>query len=303
VRRRATRTILVISMLSTVLPSAAARAQDKASEVLAQARDAIGVKPSLTVTSLGVKATVRRMNPAMGMEVASDVQLECLLPGRYRRTETINVGAMTIEVTVGMNGDEFFYDDGGRSAALGLDPTPAGPRRVEAIKNLRLDLARMLTVWLLSPLDGQAYAFAYAGVAEAPDGKADTIDVTGPDDFNLRLFFDTQTHRLLMATYKMETVDLDKEKMQAIQADVMKKMQETPEKRADIMREMQDQVAKLPKKTATVEMHVSDYRTVDGLSIPHQMTVSGQAQGQEEWAIGSFKLNPTLKPERFAKKK
>ena len=47
-------------------------------------------------------------------------------------------------------------------------------------------------------------------------------------------------------------------------------------------------------------MHVSDYQTVKGVSIPHQMTVSSEAQGQEEWTMNaSIKLNPPLTPERF----
>ena len=43
--------------------------------------------------------------------------------------------------------------------------------------------------------------YAYGGQAESPDGKADIIDVTGPDDFKARLFVDADTHLPLMLTY------------------------------------------------------------------------------------------------------
>ena len=43
--------------------------------------------------------------------------------------------------------------------------------------------------------------YTYGGQAESPDGKADIIDVTGPDDFKVRLFVDTETHLPLMLTY------------------------------------------------------------------------------------------------------
>ena len=100
---------------------------------------------------------------------------------------------------------------------------------------MRHDFARLLTVWLLSPPDDQAYTFTSAGVAEAPDGKnADVLDLKGPDDFTLRLFFDTMTHRLLMATYQTQTVALDKTQMQAMQDEMKKKVQANPQKAAGL---------------------------------------------------------------------
>lgn len=40
--------------------------------------------------------------------------------------------------------------------------------------------------------------FTYAGIAEAPQGKADVIDVKGPADFAIKLFINTQTHLPIM---------------------------------------------------------------------------------------------------------
>ena len=48
---------------------------------------------------------------------------------------------------------------------------------------------------------GFTATYAYGGQAESPDGKADIIDVTGPDDFKARLFVDAETHLPLMLTY------------------------------------------------------------------------------------------------------
>ena len=44
--------------------------------------------------------------------------------------------------------------------------------------------------------------FTYAGQAEAPQGKADVIDVTGPANFAARFFVDSQTHLPLMLTWQ-----------------------------------------------------------------------------------------------------
>ena len=43
--------------------------------------------------------------------------------------------------------------------------------------------------------------FKYAGQAEAPDGKADVLEVQGPDGFTAKLFVDGKTHLPLMLTW------------------------------------------------------------------------------------------------------
>ena len=43
--------------------------------------------------------------------------------------------------------------------------------------------------------------FASGGVAEAPEGKADVVDVKGADNFSARLFIDSQTHLPLMISW------------------------------------------------------------------------------------------------------
>jgi hypothetical protein len=144
----------------------------------------------------------------------------------------------------------------------------------------------------------------HAGTAEAPDGKADVLDLKGPDDFNLRLFFDTATHRLLMATHQVQTVDLDRQKMQALQEDLKRKIAANPQDAQKFTKEMLEAAQAMPKKTVTVETRFSDYRAVNGVSFPHQMSVSGaQNQGQEDWTFSSFTLNRPLKADRFAVKK
>ena len=120
VRQYDTREVLLATLL--LLGPTWAVAQDRAAEVLAQARVALGAASSSAVTSLAVKATVRRVVATMNMEISSDLQLEYLKPGRYRRTEAINIGAVAREVTMGLRGDQFFYEDGGMGAAMGVDP-------------------------------------------------------------------------------------------------------------------------------------------------------------------------------------
>src|SRR4029453_5674299 len=44
-------------------------------------------------------------------------------------------------------------------------------------------------------------AFGLAGQAEAPEGKADVLDVKGPGNFAARLFVDNKTHLPLMLSW------------------------------------------------------------------------------------------------------
>jgi hypothetical protein len=44
--------------------------------------------------------------------------------------------------------------------------------------------------------------FSYAGVAEAPEGKADAVDVRGSGNFAARLFVSAETHLPVMLSWQ-----------------------------------------------------------------------------------------------------
>jgi hypothetical protein len=57
-----------------------------------------------------------------------------------------------------------------------------------------------------------------------------------------------------------------------------------------------------PPKMVTFEVRFSDFKTVDGVTLPHLVSQSVDGKPTEEWTVGQFKVNPNLKPESFAKK-
>ncbi len=297
-----TRTVRASLAASIVLltVAASALAQDRAQEVLAQARSAMGNKGELpAVTSLAVGASVRRVIPAVGMELNSEVLLDFLLPDKYRRTENITVGPVTRTVSMGFNGADLLYDDGGAAAMTGMDPKAPGPMRDQIMKSLKEDLFRMAIILSLAPPSNLACTVTSGGVAEAPDGKADVVDVKGPDKLNLRLFFDSTSHRLLLATYQTESID--PEQMKALTQKAIQKAQADPANAAKVAQEMREETEKMPKKTITVQMHFSDPKAFGAVTLPSKMSVEGGPQGVEEWTFSSVKLNPPIKPEHFAK--
>jgi len=51
----------------------------------------------------------------------------------------------------------------------------------------------------------------------------------------------------------------------------------------------------------TIETHLSDYKAVNGIKMPHLITRGVNGQTNEEWEIKSFKINPSLKGNTFTK--
>jgi hypothetical protein len=54
-----------------------------------------------------------------------------------------------------------------------------------------------------------------------------------------------------------------------------------------------------PQGQATLEMHLTEYKVVNGVKLPHLITRGADGVTQEEWKIKSFKINPNFKSNTF----
>src|SRR6266540_1968835 len=160
-------------------------------------------------------------------------------------------------------------------------------------QGVRSDFARLVIGWLLTTPSSFPVEYSFAGEAESPDGKADALDVKGPGGFAIRLFLDQKTHRPLMLTYNARKPRI----MTQTAAPGAPRNPEEMEKR---MKEMEAETAKQPE--VEFRIYLSDYREVNGVSIPHKMTRSIEDEVNEELEIKNVKINPQLKPEKFVKK-
>ncbi len=80
---------------------------------------------------------------------------------------------------------------------------PGGANRQDPSIGIKAELYRtLLGIMPSSPLLS-ALTFTHVAEAEAPNGVADVIDVSGPDGFRARLFVDQAEHRPLMLSYMM----------------------------------------------------------------------------------------------------
>jgi hypothetical protein len=269
----------------------------KAQQLIAQARAALGGDK---LKSLSVTANYRR---TFGQtEMTGEVSYDLLLPDKMMKTETMSP-APSLEITrvETLNGDDVWEDQQQRGGGgmMIFRRGPGGPAadpekaRDQMRQGVRSDFARLVIGWLLTTPSSFPVEYSFAGEAESPDGKADALDVKGPGGFAIRLFLDQKTHRPLMLTYNAR-------KPRIMTQTAAPGAQRNPEEMEKRMKEMEAETAKQPE--VEFRIYLSDYREVNGVSIPHKMTRSIEDEVNEELEIKNVKINPQLKPEKFVKK-
>jgi hypothetical protein len=232
---------------------------------------------------------------------------------------------------------------GGGNRGFGGPGGFGGPQMDDATR-IRLDFTRLLLGILAIPAPGVTPEYKWIGEAKAPDGTADVIEIKGPGDQISRLFVDRGTHRIIMLSFRGK----DFRQMQQMAgrgqgagpgggqgspggqrggqggqpggqpgaqpggqpggpgAQGGGPPQMTDEERQKRRQEMADRLAKLPDTDFFIRY--SDYKSVNGLNLPH-VIVNSTAGDQgaadtitSEMVISKYKINPNIKPDRFEKK-
>jgi hypothetical protein len=287
-------TLAVLTALTAAHPLHG-RAQDagaRAASVLADARKALGGDEKLrSIKTLQASGDVRR---SMGdMQLEGELELLLQVPDKLRRNESIETpGGGTMVRTEVLNGTEV-WDDSSRRGGMGghvmIMRGPGGSEMSEEqMKEVRrrarrADLARHMLAWLLTT----DAAVTHAGVAEAPDGKADVLEVRPADGPAMRLFIDQKTRLPLMLTW------------QGPQPRIMvRRPGGTPASPDDVTRPPGSDG---PPPQAAFELRFEDYREVDGVLLPHQISRGVNGSVNEEWTIKSYKVNASFKDDTFTK--
>jgi hypothetical protein len=224
--------------------------------------------------------------------------------------------------TAGPGGATFTSGSGG----AGMAGTPPTPEQQEAARramlvSARQDFARMsLGMFARSPA-AYPLTMTLAGQAESPDGKADVIEVKGEGDFTARLFIDTATHLPLMLSW------MAKEPMNVVRsmtagpggggavtvgggAAVLQgnapavpapRANVTPEERDKLIKQLEEQQKEAEAKRRVVEYRLfySDYRAVDGISLPHRLQRSIDGKPTEEVTFEKVKVNAKIDAKKF----
>jgi hypothetical protein len=284
----------------------------KGASLLAEARKAIGGDDKLAaVKRLQIKGDMKRGQGNVTLEGDSEIFLEP--PDKFRRNESLSIGlgGPGIERVEILNGNDVIDENtGGGRGGFGRGGGDFGggnfggfrgrrdggsdgngdaqrgrgqidPERLKEAqrRNRQAEVARLLAAMLLNT----SAPVAWIGTAQSPEGTADVIEIK-IEGTPTRLFLDSSTHVPLMLTWTAGGGRAFARGGQAPGA--------------------QGQAPQAPaagRTPATQEMHLSDYKAVGGIKLPHLITRGTNGETSEEWTIKSYKINPNFKANTFTK--
>jgi uncharacterized membrane protein YgcG len=308
----------------------------KGASLLAEARKALGGEDKLAaVKRLQVKGEMRRGQGNLTLEGDTEVLLEP--PDKFRRNESLSLGpgGPGIDRVEVLNGNDIWDENnggggrfgrgggfgggggdlggGGRGGDVGgfrrggvggqqngdADPARAqgiDPERLKELqlRNRRAEVSRLLLALLLttdSPV-------AWIGTAQSPEGTADVLEVKSSDGTATRLFLDSTTHVPLMMTWNGGGQRGGRGGQGGFRGAPAQEPQAGAAVDAAQGRRGRGAGGAPP---ATLEMHLSDYKVVNGVKLPHLITRGTNGQTAEEWAIKSYRINPNFKGNTFTK--
>ena len=255
-----------------------------AESVMAAARAALGGDAKIA----GVKtfiATGRTRQVRGENLVPIEFEIQAELPDKYSRRDEFPAQDAG-PVTAGFAGD---------ALVLIPRPVPPPPRpgmpapppgAMEAQLRTRLmqskqDFARLMLGMFAGTPPSFPVTYSYVGQAEAPQGKADVIDVKGPANFTARLFI-ADNGLPIMLTW------------QAPAAPMMRPGGPGPGGPTPPA-----QPAPPAPPAPEQRLFFADYKDVDGLKLPFRIRRAAGAETTEETTFDRYRINAKVDPRRF----
>lgn len=312
-------------------PAPSPAAIERASQVLADTRKAMGGDKLTAVTSVLATGRTQRVRGDNLVPIEFEIAIE--LPDKYVRkdevpaeesdpTSTGFAGADVIQFPLapaGRGGAPPGARAGGPppgAAAPGAPPAAPTPVQLEAQRAARLtaakqEFARLALGLFAGPLTTYPMTFAYAAQAQAPQGTADVLDVRGDGNFTARLFVASDTHLPIMLTWQAPptsvVVTTPGQPAPRTVAPGAVIVAAPPPPAASATAEEKDsytkQVAALRQKAQATpveyRIYYADYRDVDGVKLPFRMRRAIGTDTTEETTFDRFRLNTKLDPRKF----
>ena len=280
------RVLLKLTLTAAVLGAsslvAVGQAPD-AAQILAATRTALGGEKNLTAVKTFV-ATGRTRQLRGNNLVPIEFEINCELPDRFVRKDEIPAQDTDISVS-GFSVDTLIQfpppgaaraggpgpGGGGRAAPPGDAPAgargdgrgPGGPPNPaqQRLTTVKQDFARLMLGVFASSFPSYPLTFKYGGVGEAPEGKADVIDVSGGGNFSARLIVQQDTHLPVMLMWQQP----------------------------------------VPGQPGPVEyrMYYADFREVNGIKWPFRVRRAVGGQTIEETTFDRVRINAKIDPKKF----
>jgi hypothetical protein len=297
--------LLLLSLVLLFAPAALANDDARAQEILKQARQAIGGDEQLQkIQGLEIKGQYRR---TFGdRQMGGDREISILLPNKYLVEDAMNTGGLSTAMinTRALDGEKAWSGNSGGGGGMvfrigGPGGAQVSPEQMEAMQRriYTAEFSRYLLAMLLTPPPSLAVEYKYAGESDVEDVQADVIDVTGPDNFSVRVFFDKKSHMPLLLSYrgpKPRIMTMTRQAGSGSKPEDVNKLREEAEKKMH---------AEAPPVPEEVDFYIrlTDHKKVGGLMLPHKLTFLTENEVSEEFEISKYQLNPQFKADRFEK--
>jgi hypothetical protein len=296
--------LLTLLLLSLVFVSVARADDQRAQEILKQARAAIGGDERLQkLEGLHINGQYRRVFG--DRQMSGDREISIVLPNKYLVEDAMNIGGLSTSMinTRALNGDHAWSGSSGGGGMVVRFGGPGGqqatPEQLEAgLRRIyQAEFARYLLAMTLAAPTALAVEYKYAGESDVDGEPADVIDVTGPDKFSVRLFFDKKSHLPLLLSYrgpKPRIVTMSRPASGAPKVEDVQKARDEAQKKLE---------AEGPGAPEEVDFFIrlSDHKKVDGLMLPFKLTFLTESEVSEEFEISKYQLNPQFKADKFEK--
>ena len=312
----------------TSAPPPSAQAVERATQILADARMAMGGNKLAELQSLVATGRTQRVRGNNLVPIEFEIAIE--LPDKYVRKDEVPAEESG-PTTTGFTGSEIIQTGaqpprgGGPGRAAGPAGGPSGgtpvptPEQIAAQNRARLTTARQdftrLSLGLLAnSLPVYPLTFAFVAQAAAPQGTADVLDVTGEGNFAARLFINHETHLPIMVSWQAPpTSVILTTPGQPPPANVPPGAVLVPGPAAPAATASQDEKDTYTKTTNDLRraaqarpvehrLYYADYRNVDGVVLPFRIRRAIGADTTEETTFDRFRLNTKIDPRKFATK-
>src|SRR5688500_14775552 len=228
--------LLIVAMAAAASLAQPVLAQDKAAEVLANVRKALGDGKLDSLRTFSLEAKSARNQGER--QLVTDLELYFEMPDKYLRVENFTA-PVPRTMSMGFNGDKVIRPAGSNAAGgpvmimngvpagggggqrmtvemavagggtrgggpAGAPPTPEQQAMMDAsmIRSQRVELSRLMLGWFAQAHPGLKATYTYGGEAESPDGKAHIINIKADGGFDAKLFVDQATNIPLMVSWQ-----------------------------------------------------------------------------------------------------
>ena len=286
----------------------------RANEILAATRTALGGPKLAAVKTLVANGRTKRVRGNNLVPIEFEINLE--LPDKYLRKDE-SPAEETDPTSSGFSGNLLIQ--------LPVPPTPparaGGPpaptqaqmdaQRAARVTALKQDFVRFALGMFADSFETYPLTFSYAAQAEAPQGKADVLDVRGAGNFLLKFYVYQGTHLPIMVGWTLPPtnviVTVPGQPAPATVAPGAVVVTGPPAPAANAPQAEKDAYAKevlalRQKAQATPVEHriyYADYRDVDGVQLPFRLRRAIGVDTTEETMFDRFRINTKIDPKKF----